>query len=284
MAEANCALIETACQEAQLNSVDIIVVESALDKHDYDLGHIPGSVFLPLIGELLNHDFSLRLESSSVENLLAKHNIRKDKRVVVHGENAAIAGWLYWLLKIFDYPNVKILNGGRHKWVSEKRLLTRVVPATASLPAKSIQPKTCESSSLADKQEVFEAIGRNDCILLDVRTANEYTGEWFAESPPKDGQRSGHIPGAVHVPYELTLEPDGRFKDTKELWELYRSRGVVPEKRVICYCAAGFRSAHTWFVLTELLNFPAVKNYSGSWLDWSSDPSSRVTPFVSDIS
>ena len=162
-----------------------------------------------------------------------------------------------------------VLNGGYQKWLAEDRPLSSDL--SSFLPTR-YRVKSPNAGLRVLQPEVQAAVGQPDCVLLDVRTVQEYRGEMFMMKPPEGKERGGHIPGAVHLEHILTLNEDGTFKSAEELQTLYNRCGVTAEKTVFPYCAIGGRSAYTWFVLTYLLGYPNVRNYDGSWNEWSRLP------------
>ena len=192
-----------------------------------------------------------------------------DTSVVLYGDkNNWFAAYAYWYLKIYGHADVRILDGGRQKWIDEGRELTTETPTP--VPA-SYTAKDADESIRVRRDNVLQGLenggGR---ALVDVRSPQEYSGELMA--PPgyeqEGASRTGHIPSAQSIPWAQAVRDDGTFKSPDELRELYGAKGVTPEKEVLAYCRIGERSAHTWFVLRELLGYPDVKNYDGSWTEW----------------
>ncbi|REJ36131.1 MAG: sulfurtransferase, partial [Bacillota bacterium] len=207
------------------------------------------------------------LNKEQMEALLSRSGIRNDDTIVLYGDNNNwFAAYAYWLLKLYGHEDVRLMNGGRKKWVAEGRPLAKEVPQ----PEPSSYRVTKVHEELRAKQPfVLESIGRR--ALVDVRSPQEYRGEILAPpGMPETAQRAGHIPTAVNVPWSKTVNEDGTFKPADELRRLYEEVGVTPDKDVITYCRIGERSSHTWFVLKELLGFPDVRNYDGSWTEWGS--------------
>ncbi len=234
----------------------------------YDEGHIPGAVKLHWRDDLQDPVERDLVDRETFERLLGERGIGNDTTVVLYGDkNNWFAAYAYWYLKIYGHEDVRILDGGRQKWIDEGRELTTEVstPATASYTAQDR-----DESIRARRDAVLAAIGAGSEALVDVRSPQEYAGDLIA--PPgyeqEGAQRAGHIPTAASIPWASAVRDDGTFKGADELKELYASKGVTPDKEVTAYCRIGERSAHTWFVLRELLGFERVRNYDGSWTEW----------------
>lgn len=242
------------------------VVEVEMNPELYKMAHIPGAVFWNILTDLLLPDLRMNLEMSAIEALLSRSGISNDTTVVAYGSYPGTEAWIFWLLKLFGHENVRVLNGGHQKWVTEGR------PVTAELstyPPTQYHAKMLDASLRVLHPETQASLERTDRVLLDVRTVQEYQGEVFMLKPPEGTERAGHIPGAVHVEHLLTLNEDGTFKSREALQAIYSSKGVTADKDVFPYCAIGGRSAYTWFVLKYLLGYPKVRNYDGSWNEWS---------------
>jgi thiosulfate/3-mercaptopyruvate sulfurtransferase len=166
---------------------------------------------------------------------------------------------------MFGHRDVRVLNGNRKKWSDEGRPLTTETPVIPTSTYVAQTPNFAPRALLAD---VRAAIGASGKVLIDTRRPEEYRGELFMMEPPKDDERAGHIPGATYLYFEDALNADGAFKSQPELEALYHGKGITPEKEIITYCAVGIRAAHTWFVLTQLLGYPQVRSYDGSWNEW----------------
>jgi thiosulfate/3-mercaptopyruvate sulfurtransferase len=178
------------------------------------------------------------------------------------------ATFALWLLKIYGHGDVRFMDGNREKWIAEGRSLTTEIPAAASSVYHASEP---DWSIRALRDRVLDSIGKPERILVDVRTPEEYHGQlWDSwKYQAEASQRGGHIPGAVNIPWDMTLKEDGTFKPVEELQALYINNGVTSDKETISYCIVGGRSNHTWFVLTYLLGYPKVRLYDGSWAEWS---------------
>ena len=169
-------------------------------------------------------------------------------------------------MKLFGHEDVRVLNGGHLKWIAEGRPVTAEF---STYPPTHYHAKMPDANLRVLHPEIQASLGRTDRVLLDVRTIQEYSGEVFMIEPPKGTERAGHIPGAVHIEHILTLNEDATFKSREALQALFDSQDVTAVKQVFPYCAIGGRSAFTWFVLKYLLGYPKVRNYDGSWNEWS---------------
>lgn len=264
-------VVETSWVAEHLDDPSVRIVESDEDVLLYEQGHIPGAVKIDWFTDLqhpIKRDF---LTKEQFEQLMSERGISNDTTVVFYGDKHNwYAAYSFWLFRYFghDDKKLKIMNGGRKKWIDEKRPLTKEVP---SYPKAVYRAKEPDSSIRAFRDEVLASLNRSDRVLIDVRTPKEYTGELIhmPEYPQEGAQRGGHIPGAVNIPWALAVNPDdSTFKPAEELKKLYESYGIAPDKDVIAYCRIGERSSHTWFVLTYLLGYSNVKNYDGSWTEW----------------
>ncbi|NEO88661.1 MAG: sulfurtransferase [Spirulina sp. SIO3F2] len=266
-------LVTTQWLMDHLNDPAVRVVEVDMSSDLYADNHIPGAIFWNVFADLLSPDHSINLDPAAMARLLARSGISPDTTVVAYGSYPGTGAWIFWLLQLFGHDNVYVLNGGHQKWLAEDR------PVTSELShfATTQHPVPLPDGSLRVSQaEIQAALGQSDSVLLDVRTAPEYQGEIFLLKPPEGLERSGHIPGAVHLEHTLTLNEDGTFKSAAALHNLYSSQGITAEKTIFPYCAIGARSAYTWFVLTHLLGYPNVRNYDGSWNEWSRLPHTAI--------
>ena len=251
-----------------LNDPNIRVVETDLNPQAYNSGHIPGAVFWSA-NELLLSDFRTNFDPAAIETLLARSGIANDTTIIATFSGFPATGaWIFWLLKVFGHADVRVLNGGNQRMAEGYSLTTEPTIVTPT-DYRATAPDT---SLRVLSEKVLESIEQTDCALVDVRTPQEYRGELFMMEPPKGTERAGHIPGALPIYYELALNNDGTFKPFEELQALYGGKGITSNQNVIPYCAVGARSAHTWFVLKYLLGYPKVRNYDGSWNEWSRLP------------
>src|SRR5918912_4581742 len=246
----------------------VLVTTEWLAEHLYDEGHIPGAIKLHWRDDLQDPVERDLVEKDAFERLMSERGISNDTTLVVYGDkNNWFAAYAYWYLKIYGHGDVRILDGGRQKWVDEGRELTTDVPQPQ--PGQYTAEERDESIR-ARRDAVHQQIGEATKALVDVRSPQEFSGELV--SPPgyeqEGAQRAGYIPTAASIPWAQEVRDDGTFKPADELRELYEGKGITPEKEVTAYCRIGERSAHTWFVLRELLGYETVKNYDGSWTEW----------------
>lgn len=261
-------LVETEWVAKHLHDPAVRLVESNEDYLLYDTGHIPGAVkvdWFTTLQHSIRRDF---LTKAEFEKLCSQLGIAKDTTVVLYGDKSNwFATYALWLFRYYGHENLKIMNGGRAKWVQENRPLTKDIPEH---PQTDYQAKEPDKGIRAFRDQVFKHIEAS-LPLVDVRSPKEYSGELLhmPNYPQEGATRGGHIPHAVNIPWsQATRESDGTFKSVEELRQLYDAQGITPDKEIIAYCRIGERSSHTWFVLTYLLGYPDVKNYDGSWTEW----------------
>src|SRR5579872_799364 len=246
------------------------LVEVDVDTTAYDTGHIPGAVGWNWKTDLQRHPVRDIPTKEEWEALLSRSGIGNDTTVILYGDNNNwFAAFAYWLFKLYGHGDVRLINGGRKKWQDEGRETTADAPRVEAATYRAQEP---DLELRAFRDQVAQTIGNQANALVDVRSPGEYSGELLApENLPQEGaQRGGHIPGAKGIPWGTTVAPDGTFKSAAELREIYGGKGITPEKETIAYCRIGERSAHTWFVLRELLGYSSVRNYDGSWTEWGS--------------
>ncbi|NJM70629.1 MAG: sulfurtransferase [Scytonema sp. RU_4_4] len=266
-------LVDTEWVAEHLHDPKVRLIEVDMDATAYDSGHIPGAVFWNGFTTILQRNYRFNFDKSALEELLARSGIANDTTVVIYGNHNASAPIVFWFLKIFGHDDVRVMNGSRKKWLVEERPLLTETPV---ITTTTYTVQKLDSSIRAMREQVQASIGKLDRVLVDVRTSQEYHGEWFSTKPPEGTERAGHIPGAVHIPYESALNEDETFKSAEELYALYSSKGVTADKEVITYCAVGARSSHSWFVLKYLLGYQNVRNYDGSWNEWGNKPDTPV--------
>jgi thiosulfate/3-mercaptopyruvate sulfurtransferase len=251
-----------------LKDGDVVVAEVDENPDLYDEGHIPGAVKLHWRDDLQDPVERDIVDRETFERVLAERGIENGTTVVLYGDkNNWFAAYAYWYLKTYGHADARILDGGRQKWIDEGRELTTDAP----LPErKEYRAQERDESIRAYRDEVRKWIEEANRALVDVRSPGEYSGDLIA--PPgyeqEGAQRGGHIPGAASIPWASAVRDDGTFKSPDELRELYGDKGITPDKEVTAYCRIGERSAHTWFVLRELLGYENVRNYDGSWTEW----------------
>ena len=248
------------------------IIEADIDMTGYNSGHIPGAIFWNGLTTIMHRDYRFNFDSSAFSELVARSGIANDTTVIIYSNHTAGAHCAFWFLKVFGHKDVRVMNGGGKKWLAEKRPVSTEIP---TITPTVYTVKNLDTSIRALPEQVKAAIN-TDSILLDVRTAQEYCGELFMMNPPEKTERAGHIPSAVHLFYESALNEDDTFKSAEELYALYHSKGITLDKEVITYCAVGARSSHTLFVLKYLLGYENVRNYDGSWNEWSRLPDASV--------
>jgi thiosulfate/3-mercaptopyruvate sulfurtransferase len=262
-------LVETDWVAAHLNDANVRLVESDEDLLLYETGHIAGAVKIDWVQDLNDPLIRDYLDAERFAELLSSKGISNATTVVLYGDKHNWwATYTMWVFKLFGHADVRIMNGGRAKWIAEGRALTREVP---SYPAGNYTaPARDDAAIRAFRDDVLQHIKRSGTALVDVRSPQEFSGErtHMPDYPQEGALRGGHIPTAASVPWAQAVNADSTFKPADELRELYAARGVTPDKDVITYCRIGERSSHTWFVLTFLLGFPQVRNYDGSWTEW----------------
>jgi len=235
---------------------------------NYHLGHIPGSVLLDWRKDINDPVSRNILSKESCQNLLRSIGVNDDTILILYGDfNNWFAAFAFWVFKYYGFKDVRIMNGGRRKWLEEDRDLDKVIP---NYPQGGFVASNPDNNIRTYLMEVSSSLKNNDKVLVDVRSPAEFSGEVTApaEYPTEHAQRGGHIPGANNIPWGKAVNEDGTFKSPEELKQLYQEKGIVPDKEVIAYCRIGERSSHTWFVLKYLLGYPNVKNYDGSWTEW----------------
>jgi thiosulfate/3-mercaptopyruvate sulfurtransferase len=262
-------LVDADWVEAHHGDPDVVLVEVDEDTSAYDKGHIRDAVKIDWKKDLqdpVRRDF---VDRAGFEALLSERGISNDDTVVLYGgNNNWFAAYAYWYFKLYGHDKLKLLDGGRKKWELESRELVTEVPRRA---ATSYKAKDQDLAIRAFRDEVIAAIGKDN--LVDVRSPDEFAGRLLAPAhlPQEAAQRGGHVPTAKNVPWSKAAAEDGSFKSDDALRALYADEaGVDFGKDTIAYCRIGERSAHTWFVLHELLGHPNVKNYDGSWTEYGS--------------
>jgi thiosulfate/3-mercaptopyruvate sulfurtransferase len=261
-------LVSTEWLAEHLGDDGLVVAEVDENPDLYDEGHIPGAVKLHWRDDLQDPVERDLVGKEEFERLMGSRGIGNETAVVLYGDkNNWFAAYAYWYLKIYGHRDVRILDGGRQKWIDEGRELT--VDEPSPQPAE-YAAQDADEAIRARRDEVLASLGDGARALVDVRSPQEYAGDLIA--PPgyeqEGAQRGGHIPTAQSVPWAQAVRDDGTFKSPDELRALYEGKGVTPDKEVTAYCRIGERSAHTWFVLRELLGYERVKNYDGSWTEW----------------
>jgi len=260
-------LVETDWLEQHLDDENIRIVEVDENPALYADAHIPGAIGFDWkldLQDQVKRDF---LGPEAFGELFGSRGISDEHQIVLYGDrNNWFAAYTYWYLKYYGHDNVKLVNGPREKWISEGKPTSSDLP---SYPAATFQAKGPDDAIRAKRDEMLELVG-TDTRMVDVRSPQEFSGELIAMAgyEQEGAQRGGHIPGAANVPWAQAVNEDGTFKSADELRQLYEGKGVLNGEDVIAYCRIGERSAHTWFVLHELLGTDNVKNYDGSWTEW----------------
>jgi thiosulfate/3-mercaptopyruvate sulfurtransferase len=261
-------LVDAAWVQAHQDDPGVVLVEVDEDTSAYDKGHIRNAIKLDWKKDLqdpVRRDF---VDKTGFEALLSERGIGNDDTVVLYGgNNNWFAAYAYWYFKLYGHRDVKLLDGGRKRWELDSRELVTEVPRR---PATHYTASDVDASIRAMRDEVVSAIDSKN--LVDVRSPDEFSGKLLAPAhlPQESAQRPGHIPSARNIPWSKAANEDGTFRSDDELRELYGGAGVDFGRDTIAYCRIGERSAHTWFVLHELLGQPSVKNYDGSWTEYGS--------------
>jgi len=260
-------LVSTDWTAQHRNDPNVRVVEVDVDTTGYDQGHVPGAVGWNWTTDLCDTLVRDIVPKDKLEKLLGQSGITPETTIVLYGDNNNwFAAWAFWQLKVYGHRDVRLMNGGRKKWLAEGRELETTAAKAAATTYKATDPDFSIRALLPEVQSAFRS---KDTVLVDVRSPQEFTGEILAPPGlPETCQRGGHIPGAKSIPWGKACNDDGTFKSREELQALYGGQGVTPDKNVIAYCRIGERSSHTWFVLKYLLGYDNVKNYDGSWTEW----------------
>jgi thiosulfate/3-mercaptopyruvate sulfurtransferase len=262
-------LVETDWVEQHKAEPNVRLVEVDVDTTAYDQGHIQGAVgwnWTTQTQDPVRRDVPTQ---EQFEKLMSEAGINRNDTVVLYGDNNNwFAAYAFWLLKLYGHPDVRLMNGGRKKWLDEKR---QTVTDKPSVKATSYKASKLDESLRAYAPDVKAGIGRPERVLVDVRSAGEYKGEVMAPPGlPETAQRMGRIPGAKSIPWAQVMRDDATFKPADELEKLYSAQGVTKDKDIVAYCRIGERSSHSWFVLKYLLGYNKVRNYDGSWTEWGS--------------
>jgi thiosulfate/3-mercaptopyruvate sulfurtransferase len=269
-------LVSTDWLEKNLNNTKLHIIEVSTDTGVYERGHIQGAVNIKWHTDLVD---PIKRDIASKENLqktLQSLGINNDNTIVIYGDNNNwFAAWGAWVFDVYGIKNVKLLDGGRKKWETEKRPLT---PVATSVKTGNILLSNANNTLRAKLPDVVEVANKkSNTILVDIRSPDEYSGKIFA--PPGFAEtaiRAGHIPGAVNVPWASAVATDGTFKSKEELKKIYGAVGVDEKKPIITYCRIGERSSHTWFALKKILGYE-VRNYDGSWTEYGNSVGNLVS-------
>ena len=265
-------LVTTDWVAENLESGDFVLIEVDEDTDAYATGHISGSIAFNWRTDLqdpVKRDF---IGPEAFADLLDRSAITPETTVVLYGgNNNWFAAYAYWYFRYYGHSDVRLMDGGRKKWEVEGRAFITDLPDVKS--TTGYRTAGSDDSIRVLRDEVRAVVDAGSGTLVDVRSPEEYSGELLAPAhlPQEAAQRGGHIPGAANIPWSKSVNPEtGAFLPADELRALYTGQGITPDKEVVAYCRIGERSAHTWFVLHELLEFPDVRNYDGSWTEWGS--------------
>ena len=262
-------LVNTDWVASHTQDPSVRVVEVDVDTRAYDESHVPGAIAWAWNTQLCDTVIRDIAPKAAFEALLTNSCISNDTTVVLYGDNNNwFAAWAFWQMKIYGHKDVRIMDGGRKKWLAEGRDLdtTATTSAPSATPYKASDPDLSQRAYLAQVQQAQKS---GSAVMIDVRSPQEFTGEILAPPGlPETCQRGGHIPGARNVPWGKACNDDGTFKPVEELQKLYGAEGIIQSKPAIAYCRIGERSSHTWFVLKYLLGVNNVVNYDGSWTEW----------------
>ena len=260
-------LVTTDWLAAHLGDPGLVVVESDEDVLLYDTGHIPGASKIDWHTDLNDDMVRDYVDGEQFARVLGERGIGRDTTVVIYGDKSNWwAAYALWVFTLFGHEDVRLLDGGRAKWVAEGREVTREAPSPTTVDYPVVERD--DSSIRAFKDDVLAHIGQP---MVDVRSPGEFSGELLhmPDYPQEGAMRGGHVPGARSVPWARAAAEDATFKSRDDLAAIYQDeKGLRPDDEVIAYCRIGERSSHTWFVLTHLLGFANVRNYDGSWTEW----------------
>ncbi len=249
---------------------NVVVVEVDVDTAAYEQGHIPDAIGWNWKTQLCDTVRRDIISKDDLEKLLGESGIGNDTTIVLYGDNNNwFAAWAFWQLKVYGHEDVRLMNGGRKKWLAEGRALSVDTPSPKPSTYTASEADNSLRSFVFQVQSSLQNVADGKAALVDVRSAAEFSGEILAPPGlPETCQRGGHIPGAKNIGWGLACNEDGTFKTADELAEIYATKGVTADKEVITYCRIGERSSHSWFVLKYLLGYPNVSNYDGSWTEW----------------
>jgi thiosulfate/3-mercaptopyruvate sulfurtransferase len=261
-------LVSTEWVDEHRSDPNVALVEVDVDTAAYDEGHVPGAIgwnWQTQLCDTLRRDV---LPRDQMERLLGESGIEPGTTVVLYGDNNNwFAAWALWQLKMYGHNDVRLMDGGRKKWLAEGRELSQEAPTRPTKTYRATEANAEMRSFQRQVDAIIQDLTRN--ALVDVRSNDEFTGKILAPPGlPETCQRGGHIPGAQNIPWGMACNDDGTFKSADDLQALYSSKGITPDKNIVTYCRIGERSSHSWFVLKYLLGYPNVSNYDGSWTEW----------------
>jgi thiosulfate/3-mercaptopyruvate sulfurtransferase len=261
-------LVDTKWVQDNLSNPKVRIVEVDVDDAAYNEGHVPGALAWAWKTQLCDTVRRDILSKAQFEELMRSSGVNNDSTLILYGDNNNwFAAWAFWQTKIYGHADVRIMNGGRRKWIADSLPLETAAPAAPK--ASGYTAKDADLSLRAFLPQVQQASANGSAGLVDVRSPAEFSGEILAPPGlPETCQRGGHVPGARSIPWGKACNDDGTFKSFEELKALYGGEGIDGSKPVIAYCRIGERSSHTWFVLKYLLGMKNVTNYDGSWTEW----------------
>ncbi len=263
-------VVTTQWAAENLDNPNVRFVEVDVDTSAYQTGHLPGAIgwnWQTDTQDQVRRDIPGK---SDFEALMGTSGISNDTTVVLYGDNNNwFATYAFWLLKMYGHGDVRIMDGGRAKWLAEDRPTSTETPSVTPASYSASGP---DLSLRANRDQVLASLGKPNVGLVDVRSPDEFSGKLLAPPglPQEGSQRGGHIPGAENIGWGMAVAEDGTFKSLAELKSIYEPRGITPDKDIIAYCRIGERSSHSWFVLTYLMGYEQVRNYDGSWTEWGS--------------
>lgn len=268
-------LVDTEWLQKNLNNPNVRVVEVSVNPGQFERGHIPGAVNFSWHTDLVDPVRRDIANQANFQKLLRASGVNSNTTVVLYGDNNNwFAAWGAWVFDVYGVKNVKLLDGGRIKWEAEKRTLS---PRSDSYKAGNIVVTPANVKLRARLVDVIEASNKKSAALVDIRSADEYSGKVFAPAGVQElSIRAGHVPGAVNVPWSQAVAADGTFKSPEELKKIYAKVGIDGKKPVITYCRIGERSSHTWFALSKILGYD-VRNYDGSWTEYGNTVGLPIT-------
>jgi thiosulfate/3-mercaptopyruvate sulfurtransferase len=261
-------LVDTAWVADHLDDPSVRIIEADEDPLLYEIGHIRNAAKLDWhvdVQDPVRRDF---VTKADFEALMSRYGVANDTTIVLYGDKSNwYAAYSFWLFRMYGHRDLRIMNGGRAKWEAEGRPYVKDAP---SFGPTSYTAREADVSVRAFRRQVEDVVAAKSAALIDVRSPDEYSGKLLhmINYPQEGAQRGGHIPGARSIPWGTAAAPDGTFKSAEELRSIYEGQGVTPDRPVVTYCRIGERSAHTWFALTQLLGYPDVRNYDGSWTEW----------------
>lgn len=264
------ALVDTEWLQSRLDDPSVRIVEVGGRSDAYDEGHIPGAAFLSM-GLLSNPDEPVQNMIATREQVsaaLSGLGIGRDDTVVLYDRQSNLqSARAFWVLAYYQHPEIRVYNGGTTKWTSDGGSL---VAEALGVTESSYQAAPADESMRTTWQYVVDHTDDPQTLMCDVRSPDEHLGRDVRAA------RGGHIPGSINLEWTVAVQPDGTFRPAPELYNLYTSAGFTPDRQIITYCQSGVRGAHTWFVLSELLGYPNVRNYDGSWAEYGNNPESPI--------